>query len=77
MVKYINEKITKLNSEKESIEANFSISKKKPFKKLFISDKNYIFSWKKMSVEDKIVVVDAFIKTIRVFENEIEIIWKI
>ena len=30
-----------------------------------------------MSVEDKIVVVDAFIKTIRVFENGIEIIWKI
>lgn len=77
LVKYINEKITKLNSEKESIEANFSISKKKPFKKLFISDKNYIFSWEKMSIEDKIVVVDAFIKTIRVFENEIEIIWKI
>ncbi len=77
LVKYINEKIIKLNLEKENIEENFLAFRKNFSKSFFNADKNYIFLWEKMSIEDKIVFVDAFIKNIRVVESGIEIIWKI
>ena len=77
LVKYINQRIIKLNLEKENIEENFLISKKKIFKNFFVKDKDYILLWGKMSIEDKIAVVDAFIKNIQVFESGVEIIWKI
>ena len=76
-MKYINEKIIKLNLEKENIEENFLAFRKNFSKSFFNADKNYIFLWEKMSIEDKIVFVDAFIKNIRVVESGIEIIWKI
>ena len=77
LVKYINKRIIKLNLEKENIEENFLISRKKNLKNFFVKDKDYILLWEKMSIEDKIAVVDAFIKNIRVFESGMEIIWKI
>lgn len=77
LVKYINERITKLNLEKEKIVNDLLIFKQKHRDKFFITDKNLMLCWEKMSVEHKILVVDAFIKKIRVFEKNIEIIWKI
>lgn len=52
----------KLKIEKEKIVNDLLIFKQKHMAKFFITDKNLMLCWGKTSVENKILVVDAFIK---------------
>ena len=78
-VKYINEKIESLDSEKKHLQNNIlqieSDNKKKQNNVGEIKD--YIDMWSDLSIKDKITVVDCFVEKIIATEKTLEIKWKI
>ena len=78
-VKYINEKIESLDSEKKHLQNNIlqieSDNKKKQNDVGEIKD--YIDMWSDLSIKDKITVVDCFVEKIIATEKTLEIKWKI
>lgn len=77
LMNYINERIENLDEERLSInEKLISLMDKKTSQGL-IKITDYISNWDKITLEDKIIVVDALIKVIHVSSDHIKITWKI
>ena len=79
-VKYINKKISQLDSEKLDVKTNIDDLKNDAYKK---SDKDYkqlcnvTSKWDELTFDDKRSVVEVLIKKIMVYPDKIEIEWNI
>ncbi len=79
-IKYINEKISKLDKEKKDIESEIEkleIDKKKDGDASYIVLKDVMTKWENLSFDEKRDVVDLLIKKILVFPDKTEIQWKV
>ena len=77
LMKYINERIEKLDNEKECINKKLIQLLNKSHDSNICTITDYTSLWNKISLDDKILVVDALIKVIYVSDKKIKIIWKI
>lgn len=77
LMKYINERIEKLDNEKECINKKLIQLLNKSHDSNICTITDYTPLWNKISLDDKILVVDALIKVIYVSDKKIKIIWKI
>ena len=78
-VKYINEKIAFLDSEKNQLQNNIlQLETENEKKNNSVGEiKDYIDKWSDLSIKDKITVVDCFVDKIIATEKTLEIKWKI
>lgn len=74
LMRYINAQIEKLDEKRKQLSSKL-ISLQQSSSAGEISD--YISKWSEMTLEDKIEVMDALVKIVRVSSEEIEITWKI
>lgn len=75
---YINKKIEELDYEKSKLKKEIAdISASIYGKKDVGVIKGYLEKWDSIELGDKITIVDALIDSVRVDENDIDIIWKI
>jgi len=70
-MKYINVEIEKLDKKRNELVKNFGTPKSEAPNKF----KDVIFD--QLSFEEKKLVVSQFIEKIMVFDDEIEIVWKV
>ena len=75
---YINKKIDELDEEhsrlkKEIADMSADICGKKDVGVI----KNCLNNWESISISDKITVVDAWIESVRVNQDTVDIVWKI
>lgn len=74
LIRYINTQIEKLDEKRKRLNSELiSLQDSKGEGEI----SNYISKWGKISLEDKIEVMDALVKIVRISDEEIEITWKI
>ena len=79
LVKYLSDKVTELDEQKKNITSRLKTLE------CHMSDKesngkqirDYASKWDSLTIEDKMIIVDALIDKIKLSESEITIIWKI
>lgn len=77
-MEYINKRIETLDDEKTTLKKEIAeISADIYGKKDVGVIKNYMDMWDKLSIADKITVVDTLIEHIRVDQENVEISWKL
>lgn len=77
-MEYINRKIEDLDSEKTSLKKEIAEMSADIYGRKDVGVlKGYLRQWDKISIGDKLVVIDALIDTIKVDEEKVEITWKI
>lgn len=75
---YINKKIEELDEEKNGLKKELADMAVDMYGKKDVGTiNNYLDKWETLDISDKITVVDALIDSVRVTENNIDIIWKI
>lgn len=75
---YINKKIEELDGEKNELKKELADMAVDMYGKKDVGTiNNYLDKWETLDISDKITVVDALIDSVRVTENNIDIIWKI
>ena len=79
LIKYLSDKVTSLDEERTQciIKLN-ELQSTQAAKKCDVAQiRNYISKWTELTLEDKMIVVDALIDKIRLSEHEISIKWNI
>lgn len=79
LVKYLSDKVTELDEQKKNITSRLKTLE------CHMSDKecngkqirDYASKWDSLTIEDKMIIVDALIDKIKLSKSEITIIWKI
>lgn len=77
-MEYINRKIEELDSEKTSLKKEIAEMSADIYGRKDVGTvRDYLQQWNKISISDKLVVVDTLIDNIKVDEEQVEITWKI
>lgn len=75
LMDYINKRTEALDSEKRSLERELSALEQKSKNGISTEIKDHVRKWDETSLEDKKLVVDAFVKVIHIADGNIEITW--
>ena len=78
LIKYLSDRVTELDEQR-----NTCLSRRKELETATIFNQcnikpvsSYVSRWRDLTIEDKIIVVDALIEKIMLSESEIKILWK-